>query len=63
MSVSERIEADVLQTRAEESRDGLSDTMHRVIRATGGGWVEIQAEYLAHLLDSIEHESAHGGGG
>lgn len=49
-----------LQDLASDVRDGRSDTMHRVIRATGAGWVEIQAEYLRHLLDRIEDESSRG---
>jgi len=59
----QRRTASELQARAEELRDGLSDEMRRGIRATDHGWVEIRAEYLAHLLDRIEHNAAHGGGG
>lgn len=59
----EREVAARLQERADEVRDGNSDRVHRTIHATGGGWVEIQAEYLGHLIDRIEYESGAGGGG
>ncbi len=64
-TVQERIHAAELQERAEECRDGSSEgtTYPRSIRATGGGWVEIAAEYLDHLLGRIEYESGAGGGG
>lgn len=43
-----------LQEQADEVRDGTSDRMHRIVRATGDGWVEIQGEYLGHLIDRLD---------
>ena len=62
VSLEDRRRAAALEQRADEERDGRSDRMHRVIRATGHGWVEIQADYLGHLLDRIESESRWSGG-
>ncbi len=64
-TTEERIVAARLQERAEQCRDGNSEgtTYLRSIRATGGGWVEIDAEYLDHLFGRIEYESGAGGGG
>lgn len=61
--ISERQFAAALQDLAEESRGVESDGMHRQILARDSGWVEIQGEYLAHLLGRIEYEAANGGGG
>jgi hypothetical protein len=61
-SFEARSRAAELQARAEKSGSDRTD-LHRVIRATDGGWVEIQADYLAHLLDVIDQLEAGLAGG
>lgn len=63
-SIEERRRAAALQELAENLRDGSSDgtAYTRVVRAVGSGWVEIQADYLEHLLGRIEDEMQAGGG-
>lgn len=52
-TMEEREVAAEIQERLSGARNGLSDEMHRVVRATGGGWVEIQAEFLIHVLEHL----------
>ena len=55
--MNEREKAAYLQTRADQLRDPTATHLHRRIQPIGGGWVQIQADYLDHLLSLLGHAS------